>query len=73
MKTTGFAVLKAECGPNGTVVIGATDPTEGAFTIDMSAEEAYLFLVELGNVLAQARKAEVVRRQEDDLKKEMRR
>ena len=73
MKTTGFGELEAIPVTGGNVMVAAFSPVLGHFELVMSADELMLFLVEAGNVLALARRAETQKRAEDELQREERR
>lgn len=73
MKTTGFCKLEVTAVGDGLVSFEASSPTDGSFVIDMTADECFIFLVEMGNAMSDARKLERGKRQSDELVREKRR
>ena len=73
MKTVGFCRLEVEVREDSTATLTAYSPTDGTVTIDLTGDELMLFLVEVGNRLADVRAVEKEIQERLALEKEKRR
>jgi hypothetical protein len=59
MKTTSFGKINIRHEVDGEVILEVSSPSDGTVSLSMTPDEVMLFLVEVGNGLALARRIEL--------------
>ena len=59
MKTTSFGKINIRHEVDGEVILEVSSPSDGTVSLSMTPDEVMLFLVEVGNGLALARRVEL--------------
>ena len=59
MKTTSFGKINIRHEGGGEVILEVSSPSDGTVSLSMTPDEVMLFLVEVGNGLALARRIEL--------------
>ena len=59
MKTTSFGKINIRHEEGGEVILEVSSPSDGTVSLSMTPDEVMLFLVEVGNGMAEARRVEL--------------